>query len=155
MYTLNAIANVDNRIPGLANFPNSFILDMSDATRWSFCPGPIKIEISHSNLDGLMSAFMNPNIMRYGGSYEKRDEVHNGAPVYRKKGVIGNRMYLYTYDNGTWHLSPGIDDAPTFRSVDIAPCPSMIRQWQLYIAVQESCLRFDNISVTCESTIHD
>ena len=103
VYTLNAFANVDCRAPGLAKFPNSYILDMSDAVPWSICPGPIKIEISYSNLDGLASVTNNPSIMRYGGSYEKSDKVHNGAPVYRKKGVIGNRMYLYTYDNGTWN----------------------------------------------------
>ena len=49
-----------------------------------------------------------------------------GAPIY---GKVGGGVLIRQSD-GTWAASQGIGDITDIRSVDTAPCPDNISQWQ-------------------------
>ena len=66
------------------------------------------------------------------GTYEPTGEISiSGSAVYNKT-TSGYSPYLYKARDCTWRTSGDVDgdgDA-IYKSVDTAPCPADIRQWQ-------------------------
>ena len=66
------------------------------------------------------------------GTYEPTGEIFRGSAVYKS---TTRGFYLYRHSDCTWRTSEDVnddddDDEQVFKSVDTAPCPTDIRQWQ-------------------------
>ena len=66
------------------------------------------------------------------GTYEPTGEISRGSAVYKS---TTRGFYLYRHSDCTWRTSEDVnddddDDEQVFKSVDTAPCPTDIRQWQ-------------------------
>ena len=64
-----------------------------------------------------------------------------GAPIY---GKVGGGVLIRQSDS-TWTASQGIGDTTDIRSVDAAPCPANISQWQY---------KEDSIPISADITVN-
>ena len=65
------------------------------------------------------------------GTYEPTGEISRGSAVYKHtESANGFNLYLYKARDCTWRTSEDVDGDDVFKSVDTAPCPTDIRQWQ-------------------------
>ena len=63
------------------------------------------------------------------GTYEPTGEISRGSAVYKS---TTRGFYLFKARDCTWRISEDVDDdyEQVFKSVETAPCPTDIRQWQ-------------------------